>query len=259
MSFSKPTAKPQSTNDCSILLERTDAECTRIDGKISTNNKQIDELTAKILELQKQVERIKSTNTSLKAQHTQHQTNLAYLTRLHRIFSEQDKQRTYFNRCKEYISKYKWVKPDEVCDDGDDNTNALPQDVFSYLDIEFAPLDSYTSSEITQIAHYLKACELLAAASLVDKNVPANFTYGEMIKLAEHRYGDKIGLLDPYNEHNQHVIGGLDREKVDSDSESEDDWSDKSVKCYGDILVHLENVKLDTDKIIMYSERIDTS
>jgi hypothetical protein len=234
----KPTVpKPQSTSDCRILLERTETQITCVSSELDASNKQIDELTLKIQEMQMQINRIKATNTLLNTQHNQHKINQSYLTKWLDVLSKQDEQHLYFIRCKEYINKYKWVNPDEDEDDGDGKL-VLPADIFSYLGITFAPLDSYISDEITKIAHYLKACELIASSD--DKNVPANCTYGQMIQ-----------LLDPYGFRDLYIIDNT------TDCSCGNDNCSDNYKRYGDVLVNLKDIDLDTTEIILYSKRLD--
>jgi hypothetical protein len=155
-------------------------------------------------------------------------------------YKQIDEHDLYVIRCKEYIKKYKWVDPDED-EDEDDGKIVLPRDVFTYLRIEFASLDSYTSDEIKQIAHYLKACELIAM--LDDKYVPDGCTtYGQMLPKVE-KYlwygnyylivGDVRGCFCGYE-----CLCG------------------EGGRCYADVLMNLVDVNLDTKEIILYGELV---
>jgi hypothetical protein len=235
----KPTvSKPQSTRDCRILLERTNDDCERTSCELYANNKQIDELTLKIQELQKQLVLINETNTSQNTEYIQHQTNQSYLKKCLYEFSQQDLQDSYFIRCMEYINKYKWVDPEHKWGDPEykwidsefkwvDGKLELPDDVFSFLNLTFAPIDSYTSNEIIRIAHYLKASELVRLNKYTCENCYC--TYREA-------YSD--GDVD------FHCIffGDL----VDSNGDEVGSIYDDSIELYRKAIIHLEDVNLDT-------------
>jgi len=233
----KPTiSKPQFSADCKILAKRAEDDQARINVEYDANKKQIEELTTQMQELQKQIDQIRITNSSLDLQYKKHQINRSHLTKWYDELLKQENQNSYLTRCKEYIDTYEWVNPNDG-DDGDGAKNTLPSDIFSYLGLTFGQLDSYTSSEIMRIAHYIKASEIIVASD--DVNIIHCYTYSDVINISH-----------KYNGDGTFVIGD-----VTGCTCGYDNCSD-SYKRYGDVLMNLDDITLDTCDIIMYSKRL---
>lgn len=242
----KPTvAQPHTLSDCQILLSRNEKEKEQINTELS-------EYGAKIMDIEKQIASLQSQRSALKSREVQFQTKLKqnesnkdFLTSFLAPLKKQEETITYITRCKDFINRYKWDNPDEDVDvdedvnedvdvdvDTKDTTNTklvLPHDIFDYVKLKFAPLDSFTSDEIKKIAHYLKACELIA--SLKDDYIPDGYTYGQVI----------ICICIDYNGYK--IVDSIIR---DHDCH----------KIYGNVIENLKDINLDTYTIMRY-RRVD--
>jgi hypothetical protein len=130
---------------------------------------------------------------------------------------------TYVKRCRALIATYKWKKDDE-----DDNTlKTLPYDIFDFLKLKFAPLESFTSDEIIKIAHYLKASELVTTPNYDDEYPGTSWrSYGELIeKYTTRKWGYDYIV---------NSVTGCGCGKDDCDEN------------YADVVTPLKNIDLDT-------------
>jgi chromosome segregation ATPase len=218
-------AKPTTSADCRILLKRIDDEDTQ-------KNTNLQEIHKKISALNDQLATIKS-------QLSQNVINKKFLSECLIKLESIEKANTYINRCRDFINTYNWIEEDD--DDEEDeieNTlKTLPSDIFDFLKLLFAPLNSYTSDEIKKIAHYLKACELIKSSD--NDNIPRDYTYGQ---IADTFYNYKYEM---------YIIGDIEGCHC-----GYDDCSD-NYKRYGDVVTDLKDINLDSTDIICSGYRLD--
>lgn len=233
----KPTiSMPRTSADCHIILKRTEDENVKLNETIKQNDTKIADLSAQLARIEKEIESLQFNSNSINTQIKQNDINKTYLAKWLEELKTVEKQHQYFNRALEFIKTYDWSDPnvdDEEDDaDADANTNKdLPSDLFDYLELQFQPLDTYTSDEVIKIAHYLKACEL--------------------IKLEDYNYTYSIMISGNYNnEYEVYIIGDI--EHCDGTSIYDDD----DVCChkrYANVITKFTDITLDDTSILNHT------
>lgn len=241
----KPTiSMPRTSADCRIILKRTDDENVKLNETILQNNTKIADLAAQLIRIQKEIDSLQINSNSINIQIKQNDINNTYLEKWLKQLETTDKQHQYFNRALEFIKTYDWSDPnvhdedDEVEDnadanaDADTNTNKdLPSDLFDYLELQFQPLERYTSDEIIKIAHYLKA--------------------GELIKLEDCNDTYSIMISGNYNhEYEVYIIGDIEHCDGTSIDYDEDACCHKR---YANVITKFEDITLDDTSILNYT------
>jgi hypothetical protein len=241
----KPTiAPPQTLSDCRIILKRIDDDSTQkkedlkdIQSKISMLNTRLAEIQNEIVMIEKEQRTLQMNRGLIESHLKQNDVNKSFLAMSLHGFEVVDNERLYVTRCRELIDTYEWTDNDDD-DDNDTNKKMLPYDIFDFLKLKFAPLESFTSDEIKKIAHYLKACELVNDEKTTNDDIPHDCdTYAEIIDYANDYDG-------------KYVIGD-----ITGCSCGDDDCSD-NYKRYGDVVTKLKYITLDSHQIIC-NERLD--
>ena len=248
-STSRPTiVSPTNSADCRILLKRLNDTDAQKSTKLQEIQTKITTLHDQLAKIQADINLLTTDATTIKSQISQNLINKNFLSDCLIKLESIDKAITYVNRCKDFINTYNWVVDDDGDDDGDDGDDdgddgddtalkTLPSDIFDFLKLPFAPLDSYTSDEIIKIAHYIKACELIKSSD--NDNIPQGYTYGQM---ADAFYDSEYEL---------YIVGDI----TGCDC-GYDDCSD-NYKRYGDVVTDLKDINLDTDDIVSSGYRLN--
>lgn len=217
--------QPLTSSECRIILTQNEKERDMIYTSIADVEKQI-------LALHNQLDRLNISASALNAELKQNEINKIYLTECLTTLETREKANTYFTSCKEFINTYEWVNPDDDRNVGNDEKKKLPHDVFSYLSLPFRPLETFTTDEIIKIAHYLKACELLAD----EEDIPDGYTYAQALNICKYYNGEYI---------------------LPNRSELHYDYLSDRVRLFADVLLQFDEVSLTTKYITVEHIRID--
>jgi len=257
-SNTKPTiTKPTNSVDCHILLKRLADGDVQDSINLQEIRKKIITLNDQLAKIQADINLLESDKTTIKSQISQNLINKNFLSDCLIKLEHNDKLTSYLNRCRDFINTYNWVNidanddtHDDTHDDTRDDTNSnqntlktLPYDIFDFLELKFAPLDSYTSDEIKKIAHYLKASELCQKINDLDDIPSYCRTYRELI----------CGRYD--SEFDSYIIGDI--KHCDGTSIYDDDDDDVCChKRHANVISQFKTISIDDTSIISY-ERIN--
>jgi hypothetical protein len=219
----EPTiGEPTNSADCRILLKRISNDDAQQARKLEEIQTKITTLNDELIKIQTEIQSLNTNKTSIESQQSQNKINTNFLSKLLTKLEDIDKDNIYINRCKDLINTYKWTNVNKDDDDGNDSLKTIPHDIFDFLELQFAPIDSYTSDEIKRIAHYLKATELVYNYYKCETT-----TYGELI-------------ADSYDyEYERYIIGDIRYNNVSY-----------TPIPYATVICDFENITLDDTKII---------
>jgi hypothetical protein len=259
----KPTIKkPGNAADCRLFLKRTDTDLVVQMKTVSDLDVQMKTVSDQIASLQKQLDTLKSTQVQMQNVIKQTNINKIALTRWVQELEKIEAENIYINKCKDFINKYEWMNPedenededddDDDDDDDDEDTDTvstlkkLPVDIFEFLNSEnktsqynFRPISEYTSDEIQNIAHYLKACELLAEFKT---KFPERYcSYDTYYKLIDSNYD---------RQYDSYILGDI--ENCDGSTSDDHEWCHKR---FAQTITKFEYIELDMkiDYFITYS------
>jgi hypothetical protein len=197
---------PTSASDCQIVLKRTNEQITEKKTSFESLSVQMRTTQNEIEKLQKQLSELQKQHAQVQTQLSQLEVNRVALEKVLPVFIKKEENDVYTRRCKEFINQYDWVNPESFEHVSD--KKILPKDLFDFLKIhvvgeydsyskekyddylerqrqaelrwKFSPLEEFTSDELKLIAHYLKACELIAQSKKLGEFKTHNILYNEL-------------------------------------------------------------------------------
>lgn len=229
----QPSIKaPASLSDCTIIIKRMDDAHAQNIASTDIVKAKLAALLIQQAEIQKQIESFQSSQSLLQDEVKQYNVNKTFLLTCLGQLETREVQNIYVDRCKEFINQFTWVYPtiEDVT-----SVNPLPKDIFTFLKLQYQPLDCYTSEEIKSIAHYIHACNLLTEQRSEYDCILEFNTYSEIINETDEEYGN-IGMLESCN--------GNKCSMYDDDSCCH--------KRYGWCPVKFEDINLDTANIVSH-------
>ena len=208
-----PTYRVLTSEDCEIVLRRIKEKQIKTTNELDNLNSQLNALESQAVEIKKSIAQKRTDIDNLKSMQAQDDFDTSYLTKRLDDLRKSDAQIAYRDRCREFVSQYKWIEEgDEGDEEGDEDEKIIPHDAYKFLNInngEYLLPSLLVASELIKLAHYIKATELIQNElsnneSIISKNFGFCDTYGEVYDSCKIHGEDRLITepVDCFGEHN---------------------------------------------------------